>query len=213
MLTFLRDSGRLSERKARLFAVASCRRILHPLTGERTREALDVLERYSDGLATQRQLEAAYTAADASNDPYNYPAQVATYATTVFGPYADQDAIRFAYAADVARLAARAARPTQAGELAAQAVLLRELFGPLAFRRMKFPQAVRTWGDGTVVRLAHAAYEERLFPSGHLDPQRLVGLSDALEEAGADAELVAHLRGPGSHVRGCHILDLLLAKE
>jgi hypothetical protein len=39
-------------------------------------------------------------------------------------------------------------------------------------------------------------------------------LADALEEAGCtDAELLQHLRGPGPHVRGCHLVDLLLAKE
>ena len=39
-------------------------------------------------------------------------------------------------------------------------------------------------------------------------------LADALEEAGADASLVWHLRAPGSvHVRGCYVLDLLLGKS
>jgi hypothetical protein len=37
---------------------------------------------------------------------------------------------------------------------------------------------------------------------------------DALEDAGvADAALLAHLRGPGPHVRGCFALDLLLGKR
>jgi hypothetical protein len=31
-----------------------------------------------------------------------------------------------------------------------------------------------------------------------------------LEDAGAPGELVAHLRGPGPHVRGCHAVDLCL---
>jgi hypothetical protein len=43
-----------------------------------------------------------------------------------------------------------------------------------------------------------------------LDPDRLAVLADAMEEAGADAEMVEHLRGPGPHVRGCLVLDLLL---
>jgi len=38
-------------------------------------------------------------------------------------------------------------------------------------------------------------------------------LADALEEAGCtDADLLGHLRGPGPHVRGCWVLDLLLGK-
>ena len=66
----------------------------------------------------------------------------------------------------------------------------------------------------TVVALANAAYDERELPSGHLDPARLAVLSDALEEAGcADADLLAHLRSPGPHVRGCWALDLVLGKS
>ena len=42
------------------------------------------------------------------------------------------------------------------------------------------------------------------------DKRVLAVRADALEEAGAPAELVAHLRGPGPHVRGCHVVDLCL---
>jgi len=39
-------------------------------------------------------------------------------------------------------------------------------------------------------------------------------LADALEDAGcADDVLLSHLRGPGPHVRGCWVLDLLLGKQ
>jgi hypothetical protein len=57
-----------------------------------------------------------------------------------------------------------------------------------------------------------AAYEERELPSGHLNRHRLAVLADALEEAGADAELVGHLRGPGPHVRGCWVVDFLTGR-
>jgi hypothetical protein len=33
-------------------------------------------------------------------------------------------------------------------------------------------------------------------------------LADALEQAGATGELVAHLRGPGPHMRDCFAVDL-----
>jgi hypothetical protein len=69
------------------------------------------------------------------------------------------------------------------------------------------------WHGGAVKRLAEAAYEERELPSGHLDAGRLAVLADMLEESGcADAELLGHLRGPGPHVRGCWVVDLLLGK-
>jgi hypothetical protein len=67
------------------------------------------------------------------------------------------------------------------------------------------------WLTPTVLSLAWAAYDGRL-PDGTLDPFRLALLADALEEE-ADEGLLAHLRGPGPHVRGCCALDLLLGKE
>ena len=61
--------------------------------------------------------------------------------------------------------------------------------------------------------LATAAYEERILPAGTLDSDRLAVLADALEDAGCDNEdILSHLRGPGPHVRGCWVVDLLLGK-
>jgi hypothetical protein len=40
--------------------------------------------------------------------------------------------------------------------------------------------------------------------------ERLAVLSDALEEAGAAAEILDHLRSPGPHTRGCWALDQCL---
>jgi hypothetical protein len=40
------------------------------------------------------------------------------------------------------------------------------------------------------------------------------GATDAREDAGGDQpDLLAHLRGPGPHVRGCWAVDLLLGKS
>jgi hypothetical protein len=70
------------------------------------------------------------------------------------------------------------------------------------------------WQTPQVLTLAQAAYEQRELPAGTLDTVRLAVLADALEEAGCDqADLVAHLRGAGPHVRGCWAVDLLLGKE
>jgi hypothetical protein len=70
------------------------------------------------------------------------------------------------------------------------------------------------WEDGTVVKIAHAAYEQCSLPSGHLDNARLAVLADALEDAGCrDADILGHLRGPGLHVRGCWPLDLVLGRS
>jgi hypothetical protein len=89
-----------------------------------------------------------------------------------------------------------------------RAVLIRCVFGN-PFRPVALDPALRT---PTVVSLAEAAYKEPQLPAGALDPQRLAVLADALEEAGADAAIVDHLRGDGPHVRGCHLVDLILSR-
>jgi hypothetical protein len=92
--------------------------------------------------------------------------------------------------------------------------LLRDLFGPLPFRPLPpMAPSVLRGNDRLIKRLAEEAYKHRIMPAGTLDPDRLAVLADALEEAGADAALVAHLREPGPHWRGCHAVDLLMGKS
>ena len=80
--------------------------------------------------------------------------------------------------------------------------LIREVFGN-PFRPVAFDPA---WRTPTVLALAGPAYADQAF-------DRLPILADALEDAGCDAaDLLAHLRGPGPHVRGCSALDLVLGK-
>jgi hypothetical protein len=87
-----------------------------------------------------------------------------------------------------------------------QADLVRYLFGN-PFRPVTIDPAWLTWNDGTVVKLAEAIYDERAF-------DRMPILADALEEASCtNADILAHCRQPGEHVRGCWVVDLLLGKE
>lgn len=105
------------------------------------------------------------------------------------------------------------AQPEFVAELAEHAGLLRCIVGNPARPLPALPPALQTWRGGIIPRLAQAAYEQRHVPAGHLDATRLAVLTDALEEAGCeDALLLAHLRGPGPHVRGCAALDLLRGK-
>jgi hypothetical protein len=107
--------------------------------------------------------------------------------------------------------AMRAARP---GELAAQAVLVRDLF-PYPLRTLPIVEpAWLTWERGLVSRLAEAAYEERSLPDGTLNPAGLAILADALVEAGcSEGDISTHLREPGPHVRGCWAVDRLLGRN
>jgi hypothetical protein len=100
--------------------------------------------------------------------------------------------------------------PADPAETAAQCRLVADVFG----NPFRAPLMKPAWRTSDVLALAEAAYHERDLPAGMLDPNRLLVLADALEEAGcALAAILDHLRGPGPHVRGCHILDLLLSRE
>jgi hypothetical protein len=84
-----------------------------------------------------------------------------------------------------------------------QARILRDIIGNPFHSEHIAPTII----SETVARLAQSIYDDRAF-------DRLPILADALEEAGcADAEILGHCRGPGPHVRGCWVVDLLLGKE
>jgi hypothetical protein len=96
---------------------------------------------------------------------------------------------------------------------ARECCLLRCIFGN-PFRPSSVAASWPAWNEGTVRRLAEAAYNERQLPAGTLDVARIAVLADALEEAGCtEAGLLDHLRGSDFHVRGCYVLDLLLDRE
>jgi hypothetical protein len=224
MLDFLRTSA--TNRKLRLFAVACCRRVWHWMDDARSRKAVDVAEQYADGAtqeserrATRRAaLEAAGFGSDAewaaqrvlahriadclTNRGNNSAHQGGVPDAVVheFGSRASGNAYRSGTDPEGARLAA------EISERREQVILLRCVFGN-PFRPMILAPARLSWSDGTLVRLAKSIYEERTF-------DRLPILADALEDAGCDnADILAHCRGPGPHVLGCWVVDLMLGKE
>lgn len=232
MLVFL--NGKVSDRKLRLFAVAGCRQIWQLLTDERSRGAVEVAERFADGNATAEELTAAYVAARAV---YSAQANVAhaAYVTAYPGDgWSPVDAARPAYYAakavcEAARAAFEVCEAAQNAETARhtgqvvvyaavhaapyssdsmkkeQAILLRDIFNP--FRSVTIDERWLAFTSGTVVSLAQAIYTDRTF-------DRMPILADALEDAGCtNQEILGHCRGPGEHVRGCWVVDLLLGKE
>ena len=81
--------------------------------------------------------------------------------------------------------------------------ILRDIFGN-PFRPVSFAPA---WRTDTAVSLARQMYESRDFSAMPI-------LADALQDAGCtDEEVLGHCRGPGPHVRGCWVVDLLLGKS
>jgi hypothetical protein len=168
-------------------------------------------EGFADRQTTQEELEAAYVEAERAIHVVNIgKEQKARLAVSwCANPALDvEGAAKF-----VPWGAAYAARGATDAERSAQAPLLREVFGN-PFLPASVEPGWLSWRGGTVVKLAEGAYEERKLPLGALSNARLEVLADALEEAGCtDPTILAHCRGPGPHVRGCWVVDLLLGKR
>jgi hypothetical protein len=191
MWEFLR--GKASERKARLFAVACCRNLCH-LLAEPLRKVVEVGERYADRHASEGEANEAAGLAINQGGETNHLA-MAAWDTVALCSEPDDP---FNIGSD----SANEANAVLDGRLA-QCHLLRCIFGNI-FHAVSFDPSWRTL---QVVALAQAIYENRTF-------DRLPALADALEQAGCDnADILAHCRGPGPHVKGCWALDLVLGKE
>jgi hypothetical protein len=221
MLASLQETDWANDRKLRLSAVACCRRICHLLTDERSRRAVEISERYADGLAPKSKLRAAarraeavdfvdeQAAAEDSEASAAYEALTAAWitptdnATTAASQAAGAaaDAIGDETCADTQDPAWKRARNA---ERATQAALLRCIFGPSPFRPP--PPLPPSCLTPDVTSLVTTIYERRSF-------DRLRELADALAAAGCtEAKVLAHCRSHGSHARGCWVVDLILAK-
>ncbi len=215
----------LSDRKWRLAAVACCRSLL-PLLGERrpALRAIEVADAAADGTADDLDLYKAGRALRAHRDAEGYCWSDDSYIVgLVCGPRDYADFAAFAVtesdpevaAFETCYWASRCFRKDR--ELAPQQGILLRLLRDITGNptsTVSLDPGWLAWRDGIVVQLAHAVYESASHPEGRLDRNRLAVLADALEDAGcADAMLLAHLRGPGIHTRGCWLVDLLLGKE
>jgi hypothetical protein len=241
ILESLRGKG--SDRKLRLFAVACCRETWRFLTDERSRQAVEVGEHFADGETTLVELATARAAAEAARAEAGATADNAMRAMNHgdFGYYANLRATSFVAGAAVecvtdpplgaatsiaenfVRTASTqcltnleaawwgwddpnaAAEQTAVERDAQQSLcgLIRDIFSN-PFHPVSIDPG---WLTNKVSGLTHAIYEDRAF-------DRLPILGDALEEAGCtNSDILAHCHAKGEHVRGCFVVDLLLAKE
>jgi hypothetical protein len=216
MLDCLHDQA--GGRKARLFACGCCRHVWDSLPSGFTRDAVEAAEQLAD--------------APPGADSLRLDGGRGQILFELGGPQANKIAWSLCLAVgegwqgarEVAWETSRLAHRRK--ERLYQVALLHCIVGPQLFRPELvaaaspalhggvLPAAQLTWNDGCIVRLAEAAYDRRELPGGHLDTSRLLVLADALEEAGCDnPDILAHCRGPGPHVRGCFVVDLLLRKK
>jgi hypothetical protein len=194
-----RQAGVPRDRKLRLWACACLRLCWDKLPSE-SRSAVEFIEAFvegADGEPWETQKELAGGAWRKAGSPWEHPT----------GSAYDL----FWGASNLPRSIQRVSEGVQehgAGE-AAQLRLLREVIGN-PFEGVRLPAS---WRAEEVRSLAEAAYERRSLPEGTLDGACLGVLADALEEAGAEAALLEHLRSPGPHVRGCWAVDAVLARS
>lgn len=204
--------GKGTERKWRLFACACCRQIWQLLTDSRYRNAVECSEKYADGFANSLQLSQArneaFLAEDNRDHLRNYELAAPRRAAEPF-----EEISGGSYQASLLNYDVCFSLGEKADRM--HSTLVKDIFGHQFWRyRIAIEQAWRSWNDGIVVKLAQSIYDERQLPSGHLDQARLAILADALEDAGCTTQdILSHCRGPGPHVRGCWVIDLLLGKE
>jgi hypothetical protein len=222
MLEFVHD--KTSDRKLRLFGCACLRRTWRLLTDPRSQMAVEVNERYADGLAALNELRLAQAGAlQATREAWG-ATRAAREAAERAGPREAKYLLEFARAREAdyevkwaaawlgedepertARLAAWAAAwttgATKAEEEGFQCALLHDLFDDLV-RPVFLPPTGRM---RRLRALARSIYDGR-----HFDGLPLV--ADDLEERGvADPVILSHCRSGGEHVRGCWVIDQILS--
>jgi hypothetical protein len=235
--------GKASDRKFRLVACACARRVWGSLADERCRKGVEGLEGFADGRGGREDYDRAAVEIRSPDYCIFYPrtpekpyrnfvgvgSVVSPHSSVGF--YWSQSLLdeyvpagRWGVITEVLvaqgfptvdvgdplyRVIPTAAVVDLDEEWRAHLVLVRDIFGNPC-RPVAFDPVWRT----AAAALAEAAYEERSLPEGALDPAPLAVLADALEDAGCtDAAILEHLRGPGPHVRGCWVVDLILGKQ
>jgi hypothetical protein len=200
-----RLGGAESRRKVRLFAAACCRELCRTAAPPpdyvarhvaQLSDALSIAEGYADGDVSADGLKPARAVAELMYDVYcdstgvmNFAAIMACNATREGVDY------DFDWLCEATELGGVPRRR--------QAELIRDLFGT-TFRAVAFPPG---WRTPTTRGVALRMYDSRDFSAVPI-------LADALEDAGCDdADILAHCRGSGPHVRGCWVVDLVLGKE
>lgn len=197
------------DRKLRLFFCGSCRSIWPFADRPILRRAVELGELFADGLVTADEL--AVLRQELRPGPYYSGDKVNATAwgavSDGFPVWAISDAadLQLAFAAKVARDSRQRTLPpgTKDAIRRSQVLFIRCVFGnpfhPVAFS----PE----WRTDTVLTLARQMYDERDFSAMPI-------LADALQDVECNnEEVLNHCRGPGPHVRGCWVVDLVLGRK
>lgn len=201
--------GRRAQRLYRLILCACARRALHNHPDERILRAVEAAELFADDRIATAELDRARD--QAIQVPRGVEGISAyAYNQRRMGGIAINCARRSISQRDWIDVLVSAAHDFDGGQLISgenewQVGIIRDVFGNPYRPRAANPLWAR-WAGGEIVRLARGIYDVRDF-------EQMPILADALEEAGADAAVLEHLRGSGPHARGCWVLDLVLDKS
>ncbi len=204
------------DRKFRLVVVAALRAVWPHLTDPRSRAAVEAAERYADDYEPDPLDEAdepAFQAIEDAEDDEGFDDPVQSASVLAAAAWRSREGVMLNDAsirgvADWAWIVSELESTGVAGRPPGQSRalhlrLFHDIF-PNPFRAVAVDQA---WLTPTVLLLAESIYADRAF-------DRLPILADALQEAGCDhADILAHCRGEGPHVRGCWVVDLVLGKD
>jgi hypothetical protein len=192
-----RDADRVSDRKLRLLACACCRSVWKWL-GRMEHRAVELAERYADGLADD---EERLSLADEAW--FDWSRVYGRGMRTILLLLSDHVGPRDCF--DLCRTVLAVRGPRAREEIVA--TLREEILGPAPPYRAELDPGVLVWRGGVVGSLAHFIDAE-----GQYDA--LPVLADALEEAGCtDEEILSHCRRRGlPHTRGCWVVDFVLGK-
>jgi hypothetical protein len=200
-----------SARRLRLFAVGCVRHVLPLIRRERVRvlTCVEAAEQSAEGLIPAEVLAELHGAARYQREDELIVASATCIPDELS---AAREAIRLAEYCMPAiwvranpgkRRDSRGARTAVEAEREAQVIMLRCIFG----NAIQATDFLPTWRTDTVLTLAHQMYESREFSAMPI-------LADALQDARCDNDdILEHCRGPGPHVRGCWVVDLILGKE
>ncbi len=207
LLGFMEE--RVSDRKRRLFAVACCYLAWDHLGSEGLRRGVEAAELLADGKVTTQKVKAlrravepdlrgGYEYRDAARHAVHYTLIVAKHLNGITAAAHCATAVGYSAAGEQAAYSSPERKRQEEGHMR----LLRDVLGN-PFRPVVFEEG---WRTTTTTALVTGIYEEKVF-------DRMPILADALEEAGCDSrEVLDHCRGPGEHVRGCWVVDLVLGK-
>ena len=190
---------RLTARKGRLYGAGCFRLVWDRVKLPDVMKTVEMAEARADLLISEQELEAHRYPASSLRDIVAdwLSTAVQSLAIPKCNPSVVAYEVRSSVENDVYRHARRGL------PCPSQAELVREVIGN-PFRPVACDP---TWRTADVIGVARGIYEDRAF-------DRLPLLADALMDAGSDdAEMLAHCRSPGPHVRGCWVVDLVLGKK